>query len=52
LCLVYNLNWLSRFLFNSTSSFSSSFTLFYSFVIPIFMCHLMSFFFLFTSSVL
>jgi len=52
LCLVYNLNWLSRFLFNSNSSFSFSFTLFYSFVIPIFMCHLMSFFFLFTASVL
>jgi NADH:ubiquinone oxidoreductase subunit 4 (subunit M) len=52
LCLVYNLNWLSSFLFNSFSSLSSSFNLSYSFILPIFMCHLMSFLFLFSSSIL
>jgi hypothetical protein len=47
LCLVYNLNWLSSFLFNSVSYFHSNAVFAYSFALPIFLLHLASFFFLF-----
>jgi len=50
MCLVYNLNWLSSLLFNSRVSFNFSTSLLYVRLYPIFICHLLRFFFLFFSS--
>ena len=51
MCLVYNLNWLSRLLFSSSSPFSSYFSFLHALVYPLFLAHFLSFLFLFFSSV-
>lgn len=49
MCLVYNLNWITRLLFSSSSTFNVSFSFLHTLVYPLFLSHFLSFFLLFFS---